>query len=238
MGIQVRHVVWTSAALSMGAFIYVVTLEPMDERQHPRAVAIEQAPYFSDLQSNVISSLASGQNERAITQARELVSAYPTDIRSSFYLALTHRQMGNKDESRRVWTQIINYLEWTDDSIGTSENIYYYAWAIRETGEFEASQAIFGQIADQYALLTKDGDDEWGGYGAGDHYNLACYRALAGDLDLAMEHWSFAVELGFGGGASNQWWTVDPDLEPLHEFDRFWELGSQIGQAEREHDAP
>lgn len=238
MGIKIRHIVWTSAALSMGAFIYVVTLEPMDERQHPRAAAIQQGPYLSDLQSNVISSLTSGQHERALTQAQEFVSAYPSDIRAYFYLALANRQLGNEEGSRKVWTQIINYLEWTDDSVGSSPNLYYYAWALHETGQVESGQALFGQVADQYAYATKDGDDEWGGFGAGDHYNLACYRAMAGDLDQAMSHWAFAAELGFGGGPSDRWWTVDPDLEPLHEFEQFWELGSMIGQAEREHDAP
>tara|TARA_E500000318_G_scaffold85651_2_gene81751 strand:- start:9697 stop:10455 length:759 start_codon:yes stop_codon:yes gene_type:complete len=234
MGIKVRHVVWISAALSMGAFIYVVTLEPMDEQRHPRAAAFDRNPTIRGMMSNVIAALTSEQHDNAVSKSQEMVGLFPKDIRSYFYLAIAHRQAGHAAEAEKIWTQMVNLLESGDESVGTDPNLYYYAWALRETEGLETSQQLFSQLADQYARASKDGDDRWGGHGAGDHYNLACYRAMGGEIDRAMEHWAFAVELGYGGDEQGRWWIVDPDLESLHEIDAFWVLGAQIGAPVRD----
>ncbi len=229
-----RHVVWTSSALALGAFIYVVTLEPMDEQRHPRAAAFNSRPNMQGLVTTIRTDLASRQNEAAIQNARKLIGAYPRDVRGYFYLALGHRASGNAEEADKAWRQIVTYLESDQGAPSRSQNLYYYGWGLRGLGDLKTSQQVFKGISDQYAEMTKDGNDQWGGHGAGDHYNLACYRAMEGQLDRAMEHWAFAVELGFQGDAGGRWWMVDPDLEPLHDREAFWDLGSRIGAGERE----
>lgn len=234
MRITMRHVVWTSSALALSAFIYVVTLEPMDERAHPRAAAISSRPGFNGLVTTIRNDLATRQNESAIQNARELIGAYPRDVRGYFYLALGYRASGDAKQENNVWRQIVTFMESEQGRASMSQNLYYYGWGLRGVGEIERSQDVFKQIADQYAAMTKDGDDRWGGHGMGDHYNLACYRAMQGEPDLAMEHWAFAVELGYRGDASGRWWMVDPDLEPLHDRASFWDLGARIGLEERD----
>ena len=55
-------------------------------------------------------------------------------------------------------------------------------------------------------------------------YNLACYWALAGEIDRAMEYWKGCVEGGYDLGTEGGWWRVDPDFEDLRLDTRFWEF--------------
>lgn len=234
MGIRVRHVVWTSAALALGSFIYVVTLEPMDEDRFPRAAAIGQGRNLNGMIDRVRGAMIADQHDSAIEQAHELVGYYPSEVRALYHLAIAYRGDGRESDAARIWEQILDLIEKRGGSIGTSPNLYYYAWAIHEIGDRDTGQQLFGQVADQYAQASKDGDDRWGGFGAIDHYNLACYRSMAGELDRAMGHWAFAIELGYGRDRGGRWWMADPDLEPLHDRVRFWELGTRIDATDRE----
>ncbi|MHA7814375.1 MAG: TPR end-of-group domain-containing protein [Phycisphaerales bacterium] len=228
MGIGFRHVVWTSAALALGAFIYVVTLEPMDEGAHPRAEAFRRGPSTQTYVNRIRSSMANRQLEAAQVEARELFSQDPEEIVALFYNALVERALGNDEHAQSYWQMVINLAESDDDgSIGMMPNLYYYAWAQLEAGDEETGRQLFGQLSDQYEADSRDGDDRWGGLGAIDHYNLACYRSLAGELELAMAHWDMAVELGYGD-MDSRWWMADPDLEPLHADEAFWAIGARI----------
>lgn len=233
MGIGMRHVVWTSTAMALGAFLYVVTLEPMDEQANPRAAALNQSPSSNQLVAQIRRSLGDGQLGAAQAQAQELFGQGTEDVRSLYYCGIVERALGNEGAARNYWRMIINLIEQREDgSIGASPELYYYAWAQHEEGDPDTGRQLFGQLADQYEHNSKDGEDRWGGLGALDHYNLACYRAMAGETERAMEHWAFAVELGYGRGYGQGddygWWAADPDLQALHDIERFWVLGSGI----------
>lgn len=229
MGIGMRHVVWTSAALALGAFLYVVTLEPMDEQHNPRAGALDQRPSSEQIVSQIRRSLSNGQLDSARVEALELFGLDPNSVRSAFYCGIVERASGNNSTARGYWRMIINLIERRHDGqVGYAPHLYFYAWAQLEGGDADTGRQLFGQLADQYEQGTKDGDDRWGGLGAMDHYNLACYRTLAGATERAMEHWALAVELGYGRGDVHGWWTADPDLEALHANEEFWRIGADI----------
>jgi adenylate cyclase len=52
-------------------------------------------------------------------------------------------------------------------------------------------------------------------------YNVACFYAIQGDLEQAMELLARAVELGWGDRA---WLETDSDLDPLRQDPRFISL--------------
>ena len=101
---------------------------------------------------------------------------------------------------------------------------YYRAWAKLGVGELEQSRALFGKIADalEAGALNADGIV----MNVGVLYNLACYRAMGGEIEVAIGHWERAIELGYS--QDNGWWTADPDLKGLHDDDRFWDAGARM----------
>jgi hypothetical protein len=63
----------------------------------------------------------------------------------------------------------------------------------------------------------EEGEHAWGG-----HYNLACYLALAGETDAALDELRVARELNRDNVM--KWLPHDTDLEPLRGDPRFAEL--------------
>jgi adenylate cyclase len=59
-------------------------------------------------------------------------------------------------------------------------------------------------------------------------YNVACFYAIQGDHERAIELLEKAVALGFGDRA---WIETDSDLDPLHGHPRFAALLAKIGPA-------
>ena len=50
------------------------------------------------------------------------------------------------------------------------------------------------------------------------HYNLACYGAMAGRREVALEHLRRAVE---GNPATLEWAATDSDLDPIRDDPAF-----------------
>ncbi len=81
----------------------------------------------------------------------------------------------------------------------------------------DAGDAAAGRDVMQAALAQPE--ERWGR-----HYNLACYEALAGETDLAIEQLRIAIELD--RDKVMQWLPKDSDLDPLRDDSRFAELAS------------
>ena len=224
-----RHVVWCSATLSLGAFFYVLTLEPMDEKRTPRAAAMNQTASRATLITQIRRSLAVGQINTAERQSIELLEHHPEDLGAVFYRALAHQEMGQDEEARSRWAvlaQMTLGLESWVQRYSSRQVQYYRAWGLTGLGKTEAARALFAQIADDLEDSSRDGGGEI--LASGVHYNLACYRSMAGEPERAMSHWRSAIELGYAqNNNDNGWWMVDPDLESLHGDDRFWEIGME-----------
>jgi mannose-6-phosphate isomerase-like protein (cupin superfamily) len=92
---------------------------------------------------------------------------------------------------------------------GGWENVHI-AFALLDAGDAAAGRAILesAEVPDEY---------QWG-----KHYNLACYDAMAGELDAAFEHLRAAVELN--GDQVMNWLPHDTDLDALRGDPRFEEL--------------
>jgi hypothetical protein len=84
------------------------------------------------------------------------------------------------------------------------------AFALLDGGDAAAGRAIMQEG------LERD-DEPWGR-----HYNLACYEAMAGEADAAIEELRIAIELNRDNVM--KWLPHDTDLDPLREDPRFQEL--------------
>lgn len=228
MGISMRHVVWCAATLSLGSFFYVLTLEPMDETQNPRAAALGRVTPRSAKILHVRRSLAMGQIVAAERQTLELRQQHPEDLAAVFYRAMVMEELGRGDEARSNWrvlALLTRGLDSWQQRYSREQVVYYRAWAVTGLGRLDEGQGEFERLADR--LEAQYRDEQGLIASSGVHYNLACYRSMAGQLEAAMAHWERAVELGYMGSVDEQgWWAVDPDLEPLHDIERFWEIGS------------
>lgn len=233
MGISMRHVVWCSATLSLGAFFYVLTVEPMDQKRNPRAAAIDRVPSRNTLVVNIRKSLGQGQMLAADRQSAALLENYPEDLDAIYFRAIVELALGREDLVSKLWTMLdqqTSSLESWPDRYTDLGIAYYRAWALVGTGRVDEGQAMFRALADRVDQIP-------GAYGNEGlrQYNLACYRAMGGEPDDAMTHWSLAVDAGYGQDSG--WWMVDPDLESLQkDHDRFWEIGSRLIQMQGERD--
>jgi len=86
----------------------------------------------------------------------------------------------------------------------------HIAFAFLDAGDAAAGRAVM-----QAANAPED-------YLWGKHYNLACYEAMAGDTDAALEHLRSALELN--RDQVMKWLPHDTDLDPLRGNPRFEEL--------------
>lgn len=217
-----------SVVLALSSFVYVVGFAPMDETANPRAAAINREPTRGGMISNIRRMMAQGQITDADRTADLLLKNYPEDPSALFWRATVDQRLGDADSSHGHWAyldrEFVNLVSWSE-RYRDSELDYFRAWSKQGIGEVEESKALFTKIADDLEERSDLGADP-ASRNRGAHYNLACYRAMSGDLESAIYHWQMAVENGYGGDGG--WWLVDPDLESLHEDDRFWEAGGKI----------
>ncbi len=233
MGISMRHVVWCSATLSLGAFFYVLTMEPMDRSTSPRAAAIDQVPPRRTLLVNIRRHLGMGQLSPADRQADALIQNYPEDLDAIYFRTIVDRALGHQDRADAGWTMLdraTRTLESWPNRYTNTQIAYYRAWALVGIGQVEEGRAGFRQLADQIEDWASGNPEVIDN--SGTQYNLACYRSMGDEPDRAIEHWDRAVALGYGeNNSDNGWWMVDPDLESLHQDNRFWVIGARLLQS-------
>lgn len=234
MRLSLRHVIWTSAALSLGSFFYVLTLEPLDPERMPRAAAIGRTPHRELLTGSVREALGNGQLDMAERKVGELRKHYPEDPSAMYFQALVAAAMGQNAQEQAYWDELDAFTSslegwpnrYTDIELG-----YYRAWALTKTGDPEQGRVLFARIASELRewALSNDGLIT----NPMTHYNLACYLAMSGQPERAMEHWASAVDRGYGLRIADMggWWLVDPDLESLHDNPEFWQIGARAMSA-------
>lgn len=94
---------------------------------------------------------------------------------------------------------------------GGWENVHL-AFAQLEGGDAEAGRATI-------EATIRDDEHAWGG-----NYNVACYLALAGETDDAIDYLRRAVELN--RDQVMKWLPHDSDLDPIRDDPRFQELAN------------
>jgi len=88
----------------------------------------------------------------------------------------------------------------------------HIAFGLLAAGDAAAGRAVMQET-------TAPGEYLWGR-----HYNLACYEAMAGETDAALEQLRTAVELN--RDEVMKWLSHDTDLDPLRDDPRFEEIGA------------
>ncbi len=244
MGLHLRHIVWFSGALSLGSFVYVLALEPMDPARTPRAAALERTPSRRGLIGLIRRSMAVGQMAAADREADTLLRHFPDDPGAYFYRALLDRQLGRDQAALAMFAKLRSELGSLDswpNRYREHELDYLRAWARIGVGDAEEGRRLFAELAEGLELRASGENGEV--LTALTAYNLACYRAMAGQTDAALAWWSRAVELGYGRGGMGDrgWWKADPDLASLSDRGEFWEiaqplLGHRDTQADRRGD--
>lgn len=104
---------------------------------------------------------------------------------------------------------------------------YRMGWAHEALGEREPARSYFRNAAGSYESAAMGVVRE-----SLRLYNLACYRAMAGDLDAAAALFAQAVDANYGRDAG--WWRVDPDLNPIREHRAFRDAAVVLTRREQE----
>ncbi|MBL4697272.1 MAG: hypothetical protein JKX70_00415 [Phycisphaerales bacterium] len=224
MGINIGHVVVGSAVLGLSTFVYIVGFSPMDSAVFPRADAMNAQPTKVGLIGRIRTWAAQGQLAKADKAADQLNTLFPEHPSAHLWRGLVDRMMGDEEAELATWraldAQMAGLASWTSE-FTQAQLDYIRAWGKQGIGEIEAAQALFKSVADDLEeRSTKDGDGRV--IDPGVLYNLACYRAMSGETEIALGHWERAVERGYQLGSG--WWAVDPDLERLRDDDRFWSV--------------
>ncbi|MDF1809252.1 MAG: tetratricopeptide repeat protein [Phycisphaerales bacterium] len=234
MGLTIRHVVLVSAVLSVGSFVYAVGFAPIDPENNPRAQALNRTPSRQGLVNLIRRSITLGQVTAADRSAARYLDLNPEDPYAHFYRAIVYQLMEKPEAAREVWENLdheLSDISKVEGRYSQGQLDYLRGWSKFGIGETEASQAYFKQIADQIEERASGND-----LSSGAHYNLACYRAKEGKTEQAMQHFEQAIELGYQRDAG--WWAVDPDLQPLHNDPRFWDVGLSIDDLSRDRRTP
>lgn len=263
MALSMRHIVWFSATLSLGSFLYVLAIAPMEGVTGPHALESDRGVYSRrDLIAMTRNAIAQGQLMGADRAANRLINTHPNDPEAVFYRAIVDRELGREAESVAYFGRLGSMLEGRDASSEfdyTQSLDYLRAWSRLGVGAVREGQAMFARLSDD--LEAQGGPIELTGTQSGtrsgpqsetrpdvppdprhdpesssgrvlgsvDQYNLACYRALAGQPERALEHWRRAVELGYGrSGGDRGWWKSDPDLQSLTGLPEFWAIAEPL----------
>ena len=159
-----------------------------------------------------------GKPERAVEMYEKAVALRPDDYQSLAFAATAYHGMRNHakmvDTARRMVQAAEHALSLNP---GDSRALYLGAIMLERVGDSRrgqewAQRAL--QIDPSHPVML---------------YNIACFHALAGRVDLALDHLERAMELGFH---HSEWLLTDPDLGNVRDHPRFQELLKKVTDAE------
>jgi hypothetical protein len=155
---------------------------------------------------------------------------------------------GESSKGVESWEHLLSILGERDlDSLdGTTLRavLYQRGWAKRGLGRMDEARADFLRLARLMERAGGGGSGDSAGpvfggawrdedgpvirsAGVRSAYDLACYWALAGRFERALDYWRVCVEGGYDLNGSGGWWRVDPDFEDLWDDERFWGIAGE-----------
>jgi len=205
-----------ASVAALVTFVYVLGFAPIDERRSPRAAALSRPPGVISTTQRMRSLLVSGQSEHAVALGSDLVTHHPESAAARLEYAQALEIDGRTDAAREQWERLLA-LEDDENAerSGRRLTLYQQARARVGIGQPERARPILLDLASSIERSEQ-------GPGGVNAYNLACYLALAGEHQRALEQWETALRGGFAEGSA--WWRVDPDLDSIRSGARFWEL--------------
>ncbi len=228
-----RSIMAVSLFLGIVAFMGVLTLAPVDSPQ--RRTPSPSSPGLSQLIGSIRTALVEDRILGAVNLAENAVTLHPERADAWMWLGITAERNGDPTtamDAGRVQLELLGEPDRVPDApvsgwTAVSDRLYRSAWAHRLVGEEERARSLFAQAGD---ALERE---------AGIHatqfseYNLACYRALAGEHDRAADHFARAVDNGYR--FDNGWWDADPDLDPIREHPVFRRAAERLRERLEEH---
>lgn len=200
-----------AAAVSGSVFVWTIDRGlPEGERRARGVDASESDPSWGGRARLMYER---GQYRTLIQSARDRIQRAPTDGEGWLFAALALEELGDRPGLRAMEFRAQALQVWEDlyertrrPSAGALRNPEYFAgWALLGMGHPVMAREAFARHADFYAE---------GGPRRDTHYNRACYLALAGEGDAALEAWALAA---FHGSIEPGWAPADPDLELIRE---------------------
>lgn len=215
-----------SVLLGLGAFIGVLVLAPVDTPS--RRVSRPSLPRLDQTINAVRTALMEDREIASVNIAQNAVHHHPRAADAWMWLAITADRTRDPMTAMKAAERLIELVEdpaWaagrqTTSFTAVSDRLYRLGWGYRLIGDRAGSEARFAEAAD--ALESEAGVRG----GVFLEYNLACYRALAGEPDRAADHFARAIEAGYG--RDNGWWRVDPDLDPIRSHPVFVGAGERL----------
>lgn len=136
-------------------------------------------------------------------------------------------QLGEHENAEIAWNNLLQYADarGVGGAREVSQRDYFVGWGVWGVSGEQASREHFRRAADSYVESLAEAVA-----GAADSYNLACYRSMAGQIELALGHWEDALRLGFAD--QTKWWARDPDLDPIRSDPRFAQIAQRYGYSE------
>jgi tetratricopeptide (TPR) repeat protein len=150
----------------------------------------------------------------------------PQEIRATFMYAWASDKLGKADEAGRAFAEadrLYGPVVGVNGRFQSSHTaVARYGWCRRKLGDEQGARSAWHRAAE---LLERSGPE---GMGPEDAYNLACYRALAGDRESALQWLESAVTRGY---AEPEWALGDDDLMNLRGEPRFQEVVAKMAEA-------
>jgi len=196
----------SEARASRGLAMFINEEYAEAESEFEKAIALNpnlfEAYYYSGLAFS-----SQGNFEKAAEMYVKASEVNPADYQAPVFLAQAYSSLGRKRDEMRAR---ISGLELVERHLVMNPHdtraLYIGAGQLSDAGEHDKGQELaeraLGQDENEPVVL----------------YNVACFYAMQGDLDRALELLTQAVERGWGDRA---WLETDSDLEALRPDDRF-----------------
>lgn len=222
----VKAVVILSGLLALTSFGVVIATAPADPPPRVAGDGGPRPPSVADMTARLRRALSQGRTEAARNLAARMTQHHPQDPESWLWSAITGHMLGDSAEAQIAGEQLRTMLQDREPPFSQraqSMREYRMGWALWVQNRREEAADHFALAADLYEPATASENDD-----AIRSYNLACYRAMAGQIDRAAGCFADAVDAGYppDGG----WWRVDPDLDPIRDEPAFLAAAAEIEQ--------
>jgi serine/threonine protein kinase/tetratricopeptide (TPR) repeat protein len=157
---------------------------------------------------------AEGKHERSVAMYEHAVALRPDDYQALSFVTMAYQAIGDQ---KRMLESAQRMVEAAEHALslnpGDSRALYLGASCLEQLGNPERAQEWADralQLDPQHPVML---------------YNIACFHAVAGRVDLAIDHLERAMELGFH---HRDWIMSDSDLASVRAHPRFKDLVSQF----------
>jgi len=194
------------AHAARGYIMFVV--KKYDEAEQEFETAIKLGPNrFETYYEYGRTCAARGQFEKAANLYIKAAEINPADYLAPMMLAQVYASLGKKHEQMKLILDSLDILErHIKLNPHDSRALCWAAGGFQLVGEHqranELAERALEQGSDEPVVL----------------YNTACFYALGGDKERALNSLEKATQLGYG---NRSWVQTDSDLESLHREDRF-----------------